>query len=81
MIATKVWREKKMRGETGHILRHTYRTMAEALGIPQSRARALLDHKQPGIESHYLHPKGLRAELLADQERMTDHILKTAEAR
>ncbi len=51
MIATKVWREKKMRGETGHILRHTYRTMAEALGIPQSRARALLDHNSPLTKS------------------------------
>ena len=77
VIATQICREKKMPGETGHILRHTYRTMAERLGIPQSRARALLDHKQPGIEAHYLHSNALREELLADQERMTACILKT----
>lgn len=81
VIATQVWKEKTMRGETGHILRHTYRTMADRLGVPQSRARALLDHKQPGIEAHYLHSSALRDELLADQERMSAHILETAKAR
>ena len=80
IIATQICREKKMPGETGHILRHTYRTMAERLGIPQSRARALLDHKQPGIEAHYLHSKALREELLADHERMSAHILEVAAA-
>lgn len=80
IIATQVWREKSMPGETGHILRHTYRTMAERLGIPQSRARALLDHKQPGIEAHYLHSSALRDELLADQERMSAFVLQNAEA-
>ena len=80
IIATQVWREKSMPGETGHILRHTYRTMAERLGIPQSRARALLDHKQPGIEAHYLHSSALREELLADQERMSAFILEIANA-
>ncbi len=78
IIATQVWREKSMPGETGHILRHTYRTMADRLGVPQSRARALLDHKQPGIDAHYLHSNALREELLADQERMSAHILETA---
>lgn len=81
VIATRVWKERTMRGETGHILRHTYRTLAERLGVPQSRARALLDHKQPGIEAHYVHSSALRDELLADQERMSAHILDTAKAR
>ena len=80
IIATQVWREKKMPAETGHILRHTYRTMAERLGIPQSRARSLIDHKQPGMDDHYLHSSALREELLADQERMSAHILETAAA-
>ena len=78
VIATQVWRERTIPGETGHILRHTYRTMADRLGIPQSRARALLDHKQPGIEAHYLHSSALREELLSDQERMSANILETA---
>lgn len=80
VVATRVWRERSMPSETGHILRHTYRTMAERLGIPQSRARALLDHKQPGIEAHYLHSSELREELLADQDRMSAHIIETATA-
>ncbi|MCH8918254.1 MAG: integrase family protein [Proteobacteria bacterium] len=80
VVPTRVWRERSMPSETGHILRHTYRTMAERLGVPQSRARALLDHKQPGIEAHYVHSSALRDELLADQERMSAHILETAGA-
>jgi integrase len=79
-IATRVWRERSMPSETGHILRHTYRTMAEGIGLPQSRARALLDHKAPGIEAHYVHSSALMAELMVDQERMSRHILETANA-
>lgn len=76
VVCTRVWRERKMPSETGHILRHTYRTQAEAIGIPTNIARALLDHRAPGIEAHYVHPSGLAAELLNAQERMTEHLLK-----
>ncbi len=69
-----------MPGKTGHILRHTYRIMAERLGIPPGRAHSLTDHKQPGMDDHYLHSCALREELLADQERMSVFILETAVA-
>ena len=36
--------------------------------------------KQPGIEAHQIHSSALRDELLADQERMSTHILETAKA-
>ncbi len=69
-----------MPGETGHILRKTYRTMAEVLRVPQSRARALLDHSQPGIEAHYVDTLGLWDDLLADQGRISRYLLETAKA-
>ena len=78
IVGTRVWRERSMPGETGHILRHTWRTMADRLGVPQARARALLDQSQPGIEAHYLHLGQLRDELLAEQERISAHILRAS---
>ena len=33
VIATQVWRENTLPSETGHILRHTYRTIAQRVGI------------------------------------------------
>lgn len=69
-----------MSGEAGHILHHIYRTMAERPGIPRSRARALLDHKQPGLDDPCLHWNALREELPAGQERIKADILETADA-
>ena len=43
--------------------------------IPQSRARALMDHKQPGMDAHYLHAAGMRDQLLADQERISARVI------
>lgn len=77
VICSQVWRERKLASQTGHILRHTYRTQAEAIGVPTSIARALLDHRQPGLEDHYVHSSGLWNSLIAQQEKMTDHLLKT----
>jgi integrase len=42
LIATAVWRERTLPSETGHILRHTYRTMAQRVGIDKIDARLLL---------------------------------------
>ena len=41
VIATQVWREKTLPSETGHILRHTYRTIAQREGIDKIEAREL----------------------------------------
>lgn len=80
VIATQVWREKKwMPGETGHILRHTYRTMAHAAGVSETDGRLLLDQKVPGISGVYIHERGLFDRLLGEQGRITRHILDTAE--
>ncbi|MBD3771437.1 MAG: tyrosine-type recombinase/integrase [Rhodobacterales bacterium] len=51
---TVMWREPGLRGQCGHILRSTHRTVAEVVGVPQSMARSLLDHRQEGIEAHYV---------------------------
>lgn len=79
VIATQVWREKSLPSETGHILRHTYRTVAQRIGIDKVNARLLLDHTVPGIEGVYIHERALFDTLLAEQERMTAAILALLE--
>ncbi|SDW51762.1 tyrosine-type recombinase/integrase [Roseicitreum antarcticum] len=71
VIATQVWKEKALPSETGHILRHTYRTVAQRAGIDRVNARLLLDHTVPGIDGVYIHERALFDTLLAEQERMT----------
>lgn len=79
VIATQVWKEKALPSETGHILRHTYRTVAQRTGIDRVNARLLLDHTVPGIEGVYIHERALFDTLLAEQERMTAAILALLE--
>ncbi len=74
--ATTTWRERTLPSETGHILRHTYRTIAQRVGIDKIDARLLLDHKVPGMDGVYIHEKALFDRLLASQERMSAAILK-----
>lgn len=78
--ATQVWRERTMPSETGHLLRRTWRTMAAGLGCPDNVARALVAHRAPGIEAHYVSAAGMMDELRHWQARVSAHILKTAGA-
>ena len=73
--ATTTWRERSLPNQTGHVLRHTYRTIAQRAGIDTNDARMLLHHKVPGIDGVYLHEKALFDRLVATQERMTAAIL------
>jgi integrase len=75
VIATATWKERTLPSQTGHILRHTYRTVAQRAGIDQVYARLLLDHRVPGIDGVYIHEKALFDRLVATQERMTAAIL------
>lgn len=79
VIATQVWKEKNLPSETGHILRHTYRTVAQRVGIDPVNARLLLDHTVPGIDGVYIHKSALFDTLLKEQERMTAAIFKLME--
>lgn len=74
VIATQVWREKTLPSETGHILRHTYRTIAQRIGVDHVNARLLLDHTVQGIDGVYIHERALFDTLLAEQERMSAEI-------
>ena len=76
VIRTQVWREKSLPSETGHILRHTYRTIAQRIGLDKINARLLLDHTVSGIEGVYIHDKALFERLLAAQERMSNEIAR-----
>jgi len=73
--ATATWRERSLPNQTGHVLRHTYRTIAQRAGIETNDARMLLHHKVPGIDGIYLHEKALFGRLVAAKERMTAAIL------
>ena len=74
VIATQVWREKSLPSDTGHLLRHTYRTIAQRITLDKIEARLLLDHTVPGIDGVYIHEKALFDRLLAAQERMSGEI-------
>ncbi len=76
VIATQVWREKSLPSETGHILRHTYRTVAQRVGVDLVNARLLLDHTVQGIDGVYIHKSALFDTLLKEQERMTAAIFE-----
>jgi integrase len=79
VIATQVWKEKTLPSETGHILRHTYRTVAQRVGIDRINSRLMLDHAVPGIDGVYVHEKALFDGLLETQDKMTEHLLALCE--
>ena len=68
-----------MPSETGHILRHTYRTMAHAAGVSETDGRLLLDQKVPGISGVYIQESALFDHLLGIQMNMSAYILKAME--
>lgn len=74
VIHTQVWKERGLPSQTGHILRHTYRTIAQRAGIDKIDARLLLDHAVPGIDGVYIHESALFDRLLIAQEEMTKAI-------
>lgn len=80
IIMIQVWKEKNLPSETGHILRHTFRTLAQRACIDKIEARLLLDHKVQGIDGVYIHEKALFDKLIATQEVMTAHILQMCNA-
>jgi integrase len=75
VIATTVWKEKKIPGETGHIVRHLYSAECHAAGVSSVNRQLLLGQKVPGIEGVYLSERALFVTLLAEQERVTAHLL------
>lgn len=75
VIACQVWKEYSLPSETGHILRHTYRTVAQRLKIDPIDRRLLLDHKVPGIDGVYVHEKALFDKLLEAQQLVSKELL------
>lgn len=73
-------KERKMAGKLGHILRHTYRTTAQRIGLDPYTARMLLDHTVPGIEGVYIHNRALFDKLLIAQEEMSAALLTLCKA-
>lgn len=79
VIATQVWKERTLRGETGHILRHTYSTLANAAGVTSANRMLLMGQKVPGIEGVYLQERALFEALRAEQEKVTAHVMGCAD--
>jgi hypothetical protein len=68
VIAVQVWREETLPSKIGHILRLTYRAIAQCIGLDMIDARLLLDHTVPDIDGVFLHEKALFDHLLKAQE-------------
>ena len=76
LIATKVWRERTLPSETGNILRHTHRTVAQRIKIDPIDRKLLLDQTVQGIDGVYVHEKALFDRLLEDQELVSGELLR-----
>ena len=72
---TKVWKERTLPSETGHILRHSYRTLAHAAGVSSTDVQLLMDHTVPGVTGVYLHDRALFQHLLDQQERVSAYVI------
>lgn len=60
----------------GHVLRHTYRTMGAAAGVPTAFLDALLDHKAMNLGSVYQNDAALFDELLKQQTVISEYIAR-----
>jgi len=76
VVCTQVVREASLPSQTGHILRHTHRTMAQREKINSTNAMLLLDHKVPGINGVYIHQRALFDPLLQDQQTISDAFFR-----
>ncbi|MCE6957964.1 integrase family protein [Cereibacter sphaeroides] len=76
-----VVREKAMPSMTGHILRHSHRTMAQFIGIDSINAKLLLDQKVPGMDGVYVHEQALFSVLLEDQQLISDAMFEAFAGR
>lgn len=82
VIATSNWTESTLASnECGHALRHSYRTLAAAAGVPYDVAEMLVAHVLPGVGSRYVHADGLETRLRAAQEQVTAFILAACKAQ
>ncbi len=76
LIATNVWKERSLPSETGHILRHTHRTVAQRIMVDSINRKLLLDQTVPGIDGVYVHEKALFDKLQSDQELVSAELLR-----
>ena len=79
VTATSVARERSMPGWTGHPLRRTHKTMALVAGVSDFKSALLLHHKVGTMSDVYVSPAAMHDDLVDQQERVSAHILDTAE--
>lgn len=76
VVATRVWKEKTMVGQTGHALRHTYSAAVILAGCSEVSRELLLAHKIPNIRGRYIDDRALWTQLLADQNKVSRKLLQ-----
>ncbi len=81
VVATSVARERTMPGWTGHPLRRTHKTMALVAGVSDFKSALLLHHKVGTMSDVYTSPAAMHDDLVAQQERVSAHILEMAEVK
>lgn len=69
-------REEGWPGQTGHALRHTWKTCARLARVPEVSIELLLAHRLGGMSDTYGSLEGQFDRLLEDQETVTAWILK-----
>lgn len=73
---TQVWHQKTLPGQTGYMLRKTYATVCEELGMPESIKLALMSHAAPGIRRHYVNQGDLFDSYLDYQEQVSARFME-----
>jgi integrase len=64
-----------------HALRHVYKTLSFAAGIPHAESAMLLDQKLPGVSAGYIHVDHLVEHLRPYQEKMSAYLLNQIEGK
>jgi hypothetical protein len=64
----------------GNDLRHTYRTIAQSVGVPKLDVHLLMNHSLPGVNEGYITRDKLLNDLLRkQQERISAVVMERAE--
>jgi lysophospholipase L1-like esterase len=70
--------DRRRLGKWGNDLRQTYRTLAQAAGLPELDIHLLMNHSISGVNGGYLNRSKLGSHPHASQQQLSAFILKAA---
>lgn len=76
LVHIQEWKEQRQRLPTGHVLRHSYRTVSRLIGVPDEDSHLLMGHKIPGMDHIYLHESPLFKRLQAAQSFISKGMIR-----